>query len=35
VRGECAGHIDGKDVDFGTWPVSSDGIGEGSVFVTE
>jgi hypothetical protein len=25
--------IYGKDVEFGTWPVLSDGIGEGSVFI--
>jgi hypothetical protein len=30
----CAAHDDGKDVDFGTWRVVSDGIGERGVFGT-
>jgi hypothetical protein len=29
VKCACAAHDYGKDVDFGTWPLMSDGIGEG------
>jgi hypothetical protein len=32
VRCTPAAHDDGKDVDFGTWPMLADGIGEGYVF---
>jgi hypothetical protein len=31
VRCTRTAHDDGKDVNFGTWPVMADGIGEGGV----
>jgi hypothetical protein len=33
VRCTCAARDDGKDVDFGTWLVLANGVGEGGVFL--
>jgi hypothetical protein len=34
MRGACAVHDDGDDVDFGTWQLSSEGVCELGVFIT-
>jgi hypothetical protein len=33
VRCTCAAHDYGKNIDFGTWVVSANGIGDGGVFM--